>query len=44
MPKEIVKLKGEIDKLAPTCRRIVALEYLDRRPQKTKAAVLAFHG
>jgi hypothetical protein len=40
MPEEIVRLNGEIDKLAPNCKRIIALEYLDRRPQKTKAAVL----
>ena len=40
MPEEITRLNSEIDKLAPNCRRIIALEYLDRRPQKTKAAVL----
>jgi len=39
-PEEIIKLNGEIAKLAPGFKRIIALEYLDRRPQKTKAAVL----
>lgn len=40
MPAEIVQINGEIEKLAPAFKRIIALEYLDRRPQKTKAAVL----
>lgn len=40
MPAIIVKLNGEIEGLAPAFKRIIALEYLDRRPQKTKAAVL----
>jgi hypothetical protein len=39
-PDEIVKLNTEIERLAPGFKRIIALEYLDRRPQKTKAAVL----
>lgn len=39
-PEEIVKLNGEIERLAPGFKRVIALEYLDRRPQKTKAAVL----
>jgi hypothetical protein len=40
MPAEIVKLDVEIEKLAPGFKRVVALEYLDRRPQKTKAVLL----
>lgn len=39
-PVEIVQLNGEIERLAPGFKRVIALEYLDRRPQKTKAAVL----
>ena len=38
MPVDIRKLNGEIDKLAPGFKRIIALEYLDGRPQKAKAA------
>lgn len=40
MPAEVAILATEIDKLAPTFRRVVALEYLDSRPQKTKAALI----
>lgn len=40
MPIDIRKLNGEIDKLAPGFKRIIALEYLDGRPQKAKAADL----
>lgn len=40
MPAEIVRLNAEIEKLAPAFKRILSLEYLDRRPQKTKAALL----
>jgi hypothetical protein len=40
LPDEIVKLNVEIEKLAPAFKRILSLEYLDRRPQKTKAAVI----
>lgn len=40
IPAEIVRLDAEIERLAPAFKRIVALEYLDRRPQKTKAALL----
>jgi hypothetical protein len=40
MPAEIVKLENEIERLAPGFKRILALEYLDRRPQKTKAALM----
>jgi hypothetical protein len=40
MPAEIIKLNDEIERLAPAFKRIISLEYLDRRPQKTKAAVL----
>lgn len=40
MPDDLLKLDREIGKLAPGFRRIVSLEYLDRRPQKAKAADL----
>lgn len=40
MPAEIVKLDAEIERLAPGFKQILRLEYLDRRPQKTKAATL----
>lgn len=40
MPPEVSRVNGEIEKLAPAFKRIIALEYLDRRPQKTKAAVI----
>lgn len=40
MPEEVVKLDREIGKLAPGNRRLVALEYCDKRPQKCKAADL----
>ncbi len=40
MPEEITRLNVEIERLAPPFKRIVSLEYFDRRPQKTKAEVL----
>jgi len=40
MPADVVKLGVEIECLAPGFKRIIALEYLDPRPQKVKAAVL----
>jgi DNA-directed RNA polymerase specialized sigma24 family protein len=40
MPDEIVRLNTEIERLAPGFKRILRLEYLDNRPQKTKAALL----
>ena len=40
MPADVRKLSDEIDKLAPNFKRVLALEYLDRRPQKTKAALM----
>lgn len=40
MPEEVVRLNVEIERLAPGFKRILSLEYLDNRPQKTKAAVL----
>lgn len=40
MPEEIVKLNTEIERLAPGFKQILRLEYLDKRPQKTKAALL----
>lgn len=38
-PPEVIKLNDEIERLAPPFKRILRLEYLDRRPQKTKAAI-----
>ncbi|MFC0132071.1 hypothetical protein CR105_24490 [Massilia eurypsychrophila] len=40
MPEEITRLNIEIERLAPPFKRVVSLEYFDRRPQKTKAEVL----
>lgn len=40
MPPDVEKLDAEIGKLAPGFKRILCLEYLDRRPQKTKAALI----
>lgn len=41
IPADIVRLNDFIEKsLAPTFKRIVQMEYRDRRPQKTKAAVM----
>ena len=40
MPDDIKQLNDEIEKLAPNFKSVLTLEYLDRRPQKTKAAVL----
>jgi len=39
-PDDIQRLNDEIEKLPPQFKRIVALEYADKRPAKTKAAVL----
>lgn len=39
-PEDVIKVDKEIEKLAPGFKRIVALEYMDRRPQRVKAAVL----
>lgn len=40
IPPEVSKVNDEIEKLAPAFKKILRLEYLDNRPQKTKAAVL----
>ena len=40
MPEEVKRIDDEIERLAPPFKAIVALEYRDRRPQKTKAALL----
>lgn len=40
MPAELVKLNREIESMAPGFKQIIRLEYLDRRPQKAKAADL----
>jgi len=40
LPEEIRLLDIEVERLAPRFKMIVRLEYFDKRPQKTKAAVL----
>lgn len=40
MPREVSLVNDEIERLAPGFRRLVALEYCDRRPAKTKATLL----
>lgn|GEM_PF-1931371 len=40
MPEDIKRLNDEIERLAPAFKSVLSLEYLDRRPQKVKAAVL----
>lgn len=40
MPTEVSSVNDQIERLAPGFRRVVALEYCDRRPAKTKAALL----
>jgi DNA-directed RNA polymerase specialized sigma24 family protein len=40
MPEDITRLNIEIERLAPVHKKILRLEYLDNRPQKTKAAEL----
>lgn len=40
MPEDVGKLNDEIEKLAPQFKLIIRAEYLDRSPQKTKAAQL----
>lgn len=41
IPDVIVKLNEYIENsLAPAFKKIIRLEYMDRRPQKTKAALL----
>lgn len=40
MPDDVKRLNDEIDGLAPNFKRVLALEYLDRRPQKTKAQIM----
>ena len=39
-PAEVIKLNEEIERLAPAFKRIVAVEFCDRRPQKTKASII----
>lgn len=40
MPPEVARIDAEIERLAPKFKQIISMEYMDRRPQKTKAAVL----
>lgn len=40
IPDIIARLNDEINGLHPDFRKIVRYEYMDRRPQKTKASVL----
>lgn len=37
MPPDLLRLDIHIERLAPAHKRMVAVEYLDRRPQKAKA-------
>ena len=37
---DIIKLDEEVAKLAPMFQQVLRLEYFDKRPTKTKAAVL----
>jgi hypothetical protein len=40
MPPDLFLLDTLIERLAPSHKRIIAVEYLDRRPQKAKAEML----
>lgn len=40
MPLDLLALDALVERLAPSHKRIVAAEYLDRRPQKAKAETL----
>lgn len=40
MPPDLLLLDVHIERLAPAHKRLVAMEYLDRRPQKAKAETL----
>ncbi len=40
LPPRIAKLSAQIECMAPSSQKIIEMEYLDRRPQKTKAAEL----
>lgn len=39
VPADILMLNGFIESLAPTFKRIISLEYFDKRPTKTKAHI-----
>lgn len=40
IPDRVIQLDKEIEHLPPMYKRMINLEYMDRRPQKTKAGVL----
>lgn len=40
MPPELLRLDVFVERLAPGHKRVIAVEYLDRRPQKSKAETL----
>lgn len=40
MPLDLLTLDRYIERLAPGHKRLIAVEYLDRRPQKSKADTL----
>jgi hypothetical protein len=40
IPPDVERLNEEVEKLAPLFKQILRLEYRDKRPQKSKAAVL----
>ena len=39
-PPEFIKLETQIELLAPPFKQVLRLEYFDKRPTKTKAALL----
>ena len=39
-PPEIIKVNNEIERFAPPFKQVLRLEYFDKRPTKTKAALL----
>lgn len=40
MPADLLFLDSQIERLAPGHKRVIAVEYMDRRPQKAKAETL----
>jgi hypothetical protein len=40
MPPDLLRLDVLVERLAPGHKRVIAVEYLDRRPQKAKAETL----
>ncbi|UGQ44961.1 hypothetical protein [Massilia endophytica] len=40
IPDDVLRLNREIELMAPAFKQIIHLEYMDKRPAKTKAAVI----